>query len=229
MACAVSCWVCIASIVKTAPARSVNAFRSSRTAGISFDFSSTATWPRTAPMPCASAATRCGAFPSLLFAPRTVLPSMAITSRPPASTARVHSQAPSTWSSTSALTRANARRKVDSSAGPRRAQHGQGLRPGIGGPLPDRGERPRPRDHRRDPDGQQPRQRMPAPAPLPRVRDLGKEIEQVLAAGSRDRRRCHRRAGPSRQAIVSVGTSIVPPGPCPPPAGTPGASPAVTT
>ncbi len=34
-----------------------------------------------------------------------------------------------------------------------------------------------------------------AAAPLPRVRDLGKEIEQVLAAGSRNRRRCHRRAG----------------------------------
>ena len=76
-----------------------------------------------------------------------------------------------------------------------RAQRGQGLRAGIGGPLPDRGERPRPRDHRRDPDGQQRGQRMPAAAPLPRVRDLGKKIEQVLAAGSRDRRRCHRRAG----------------------------------
>ena len=121
MTCAVSCCVCIASIVMTAPARLANAFSRSRTAGISFDFSSTATWPRTAPMPCASAATRCGAFPSLFFAPRTVLPSMAITSRPPACTALVHSQAPRTRSSTSALTRANARRKVDSSAGPRAA------------------------------------------------------------------------------------------------------------
>jgi hypothetical protein len=80
----------------------------------------------------------------------------------------------------------------------RRAQHRQHLRAGIGGPLPDRGERPRPRDHRRDPDGQQPPQRMPAAAPLPRVRDLGKEIEQVLAASSRNRRRCHRRAGVPR-------------------------------
>ena len=81
----------------------------------------------------------------------------AITSRPPACTALVCSQAPRTRSSTSALTRANARRKVDSSAGPRaagRAQHGQHLRAGVGGPLPDRGERPRPRDHRRDPRGQ---------------------------------------------------------------------------
>src|SRR5512142_528995 len=34
---------------------------------------------------------------------------------------------------------------------------------------------------------------------------------------------------PSRQKMVSVGTSIVPPGPCPPPADTPDASTAVTT
>ena len=34
---------------------------------------------------------------------------------------------------------------------------------------------------------------------------------------------------PSRQKMVSVGTSIVPPGPCPPSADTPGISPAVTT
>ena len=79
-----------------------------------------------------------------------------------------------------------------------RAQPGQHLLAGIGGPLPDRGERPRPRDHRRDPDGEQPRQRVPATAPLPRVRDLGEETEQVLAAGSRNRRRCHRRAGVPR-------------------------------
>ena len=46
---------------------------------------------------------------------------MAITSRPRDRPALVHSQAPRTWSSTSPLTRANARRKVDSSAGPRTA------------------------------------------------------------------------------------------------------------
>ena len=34
---------------------------------------------------------------------------------------------------------------------------------------------------------------------------------------------------PSWQAMVSVGTSIVPPGPCPPPADTPGTSIVVTT
>jgi len=42
--------------------QAANAFSISRTAGISFDFASTA-WPRTAPMPRASAATRCGALP----------------------------------------------------------------------------------------------------------------------------------------------------------------------
>ena len=121
MTCAVSLCVYMASIVMTAEARVANAFSSSRTAGISFDFSSTATCPRTAPMPCASAATRCGAFPSLFFAPRTVLPSMAITSRPLACTVLVCSQAPRTRSSASGLTRANPRRNVDSSAGPRTA------------------------------------------------------------------------------------------------------------
>ena len=72
-------------------------------------------------MPCASAATRCGTFPSLSFAPRTDLPSTAITRRPLTCEDLVHSQAPRTWSSTSGLTRANARRNVDSSAGPRTA------------------------------------------------------------------------------------------------------------
>ena len=106
------------------------------------------------------------------------------------------------------------------------AQDGQHVLAGIGGPLPDRGERPGPGDHRRDPDGQQPGQRMPASAPLPRVGYLGKEIEKVVAAGSRDRRRWHRRAGPSRQTTGSAGTSIVPPGPRLPSADTPDTSPA---
>src|SRR5947209_6185518 len=98
-----------------------DAFSSSRTAGISLDFSGTATWPGTVPMPRARAATRCGAFPSLFLAPRTVVPSMAVTSRPPARTALVCSQAPRTRSGTPALTRAKARRKADSPAGPRAA------------------------------------------------------------------------------------------------------------
>ena len=177
MSCAVSCCVCSASIVRTAPARSANAFSSSRTAGISLLFSSTATWPRTAPMPCARAATRCGAFPSLPFAPRTVLPSMAITSRPPARTA-LRPQ-PGTENPVEHVRADQGERPPEGgllrrAAG--RAQRGQDVRAGVGGPLPDRGERPRPRDHRSDPDGQQPGQRMTAAFPLPRVRDLGKEI-----------------------------------------------------
>jgi hypothetical protein len=76
-----------------------------------------------------------------------------------------------------------------------RAQRSQDLRAGIGGPLPDRGERLRAGDHRRDPDGEQPGQRVTASPSLPRVRDLGKELKKVLAAGSRNGRRCHKRAG----------------------------------
>jgi hypothetical protein len=72
-------------------------------------------------MPCASAATRCGALPSLSLPPRTALPSTAITSRPLTCTDLVHSQVPRTWSSMSALIMANARPNVDSSAGPRAA------------------------------------------------------------------------------------------------------------
>jgi hypothetical protein len=108
-------------MVTTASARSVNAARRSRTAGISFDFAATATCPRTAPMPCANAATRCGAFPSLCRAPRTVLPSTATTNRPVTWADRVHNQAPRTLSSLSASTATNARRNVDSSAAPRAA------------------------------------------------------------------------------------------------------------
>jgi len=85
-----------------------------------------------------------------------------------------------------------------------RSQRREGLRPGIGGPLPDRGERPRARDDRRDPGGKQPGQRVPPAAPFSRVGDLGKEMEKVLAAGSRHGRRCHRRAESSWQVMVSV-------------------------
>jgi hypothetical protein len=74
-----------------------------------------------------------------------------------------------------------------------------GTRQSVGGPLPDRGERPRAGDDRRDPGGEQPGQRVPPAAPLPRVGDLGKEAEEVLAAGSRHGRRCHRRAESSWQ------------------------------
>ena len=183
----------------TAPARLANAFSSSRTAGISFDFASTAAWPRTAPMPCASAATRCDQVRGL---PRLVLRAadgLAVDrDHQPAAGLHRPGVQPGTENPVEHIGADQCEGTSEGgllrrAAG--RAQYGQHLRAGIGGPLPDRGERPRSRDHRRDPHGQQPGQRVPAPAPLPRVRDLGKEIEQVLAAGSRDRRRCHRRAG----------------------------------
>ncbi len=75
-----------------------------------------------------------------------------------------------------------------------RSECGQHVRAGVARPLPDCRERLRPRDDRRDSHCEQPRQRMPAASLLPRVRDLGKEIEKMLAAGSRHGRRCHRRA-----------------------------------
>jgi hypothetical protein len=132
----------------------------------------------------------------MFFAPRTVFPSIAITSRPPPCTALVQSQAPRTQSRASGADQGEGpseRRFLRRAAG--RAEHGEHLRARVGGPLPDRGDRLRAGDDRRDPDGEQPRQRVPAAAPFPRVRDLGKEIKQVLAAGGRDRQGCHRRAG----------------------------------
>jgi len=69
---------------------------------------------------------------------------------------------------------------------------------------------------------------MPA-APFPRVGDLGKEMEKVLAAGIRHGRRCHRRAESSWQAMVSVENFHRSARARPPPADTPDESPAVTT
>ena len=165
-------------------------------------------------MPCASAATRCGAFPVLSFAPRTVLPSIAITSRPLACAALVCSQAPRTRSSTSGLTRANARRNVDSSAGPR-------PRPARPAP-PRRRRRPTARSRRttvdpaitaaiptasRPPGGACGRASCAGPGPGQGDRGgtgCGQpEWAKMASAGGR----------PSWQTTVSVRTSIVPPGP----------------
>jgi hypothetical protein len=71
-------------------------------------------------MQCASAATRSGAFLSLLLAPRMVLPSIAITRWLSAAGPGTQPGAQHRLS-TSTLTSANASRKVDSSAGPRAA------------------------------------------------------------------------------------------------------------
>jgi hypothetical protein len=147
-------------------------------------------------MPCARAATRGGAFPFLLLCAADGL--SVDGDHQPAACLHGPRPQPRTEDPGEHIRAdhgATGRRKVDSSAGPRtRAECGQGLRAGVGGPPPDRGERPRTPDHRRDPDGQQPSQRMPAAALLPGVRDLGKETEEVLAPGSRNKQRCHRRA-----------------------------------
>ena len=168
----------------TVPARSANAVSRSRTAGISFDFASTAACPRTGPMPCASAATKWGVFRAASLAPRGLA-----VDRDHQPAADLHGPGPQPG--TEGLVESAG---VEQGEGPaergllrcpaRRAQAGQHVRAGVGGPPPDRGERPRSCDHRRDPDGEQPGQRVPASASPARVRDLGKEIEQVLAPGS---------------------------------------------
>ena len=115
MSVAVSVWVCIASIVTVTPVSSSPA-NSVRAAGISLLFASTATCPSTAPAAWSNAAIRCGAFPSgRVRAPRTVLPSRAITRRPPAMRVRVHIHRPTAPSKASASIRANSLRNVDSS------------------------------------------------------------------------------------------------------------------
>jgi hypothetical protein len=109
----VSVWVCMASTVTTAPARSKLASRV-RTAGISLDFAATASCPRTVPVWWSKAATRCGATVLRVRAPRMLLPSRAITLRWPTTPVRVHSQAPRTESNTVASRRLKVRRIADS-------------------------------------------------------------------------------------------------------------------
>jgi len=61
---------------------------------------------------------------------------------------------------------------------PGRAQRGEHVGAGVGGPLPDCRERPRPGGHGRDPHGERPGQRVPPPALLALVRNLGQQIEE---------------------------------------------------
>jgi hypothetical protein len=85
----------------------------------------------TAPVPCARAATRCGAFPVVSLAPRAVLPSIAMTSRPPASAALVCSQVPGTRSKVPALTRAARAGRRTRPLAAVRARHGRHIRAGV--------------------------------------------------------------------------------------------------
>jgi len=113
MSSAVSCCVCIASTVTTTSCRS-NSPRRSRAAGISLLLAAVATWPSTVPAVWSNAATRCGAAVVGVRAPRTVLPSRAMTRRPPTTWVRVQQNAPMTVSRMSASTRVNTRRIADS-------------------------------------------------------------------------------------------------------------------
>ena len=135
--------------VVTVSARSANACSSCRTASISLDFSSAASWPRTAPMPSASASTRCRSFQNLLFSPQTVLSSIAKLSR-----SRTDGPSP-------VLVAENPFEPIGADQGERasvaalrRAAFGrvrQRFMPGIGSPLLVRGARPRAGDDRRVP------------------------------------------------------------------------------
>jgi hypothetical protein len=110
-----------ASAVTSAPLMSIPS-SSGLTCVISFVLASTSRWAITARAPVIIAASRCGAFPSLLLAPRTVLPSSAITSVPasasPAST-WVASQAPNAAASACPSSLRSTRRNVGSDGGTR--------------------------------------------------------------------------------------------------------------
>jgi len=79
------------------------------------------------------------------------------------------------------------------------------------------------------PTASSPRQRVTPAALLPWVRDLGKQIKKMLAAGNRHGRRCHRQAESSRQAMVSVENFHRSARARPPPVDTPDKSPAAPT
>src|SRR5450759_5319012 len=110
---AVVVWVPVASAVTTAPTRS-NASSRVRRAGISLLLTATCTCPRTTPSVWSRAATRCGATWAVAFAPRTVLPSIAMTRCAPSRPTRVRIHAPTTASSSSPSTRVSTRRVVAS-------------------------------------------------------------------------------------------------------------------
>ena len=87
---------------------------SSGRAGISLDLSDTPRCPTTTPLARPGAARRWGAGLSPVRAPRKVLPSTAITLRPPMAPTRVRSQDATLASRSSAFTRSSTLRMVDS-------------------------------------------------------------------------------------------------------------------
>jgi len=135
----------------------------------------------------------------LFFAPRTVLPS----TRDHQSAAGVHGpgQQPGAENPVQRIGADQRERPAERGLlrwASRRAQHGQDLRAGIGAHCPIAANDLDPAITAAIPTASSPASGCRRPRLFRRVRDLGKEIEKVLAAGSRNRRRCHRRAGVSR-------------------------------
>jgi hypothetical protein len=94
MACAVSLWVCIASIVMIAAARLVIAFRRVPHRGDLVRFRVHGDLAEDRADPVGQRRDQVRGLPGLVLAPRAVLPSMVITSRPAACVALVFSQPP---------------------------------------------------------------------------------------------------------------------------------------
>ena len=187
-----------ASRVITAPARSVKALSRSRTAGISFDFAATATCPSTAPMPVRDSSDQVRR--GRVFGAGTADGLAVDRDHQPAGDLGGSGPQPRTQNRAQPVSIDRGERPAERGLLRRptpRAQRQQCLGTGIGCPLTDRSERTRPSDHRRDPDRQQPSHAVSPSTLLAGIRDLAQQINQVLAPGSRHRRRCHRRVGSS--------------------------------
>ena len=174
---AVSFCTCRASAVTSAPVISTSS-SSGLTWVISLVFWSTSFWASTARAPQIIAASRCGALPSLVLAPRTVLPSSATI------TAAASASPAITWAVSNTRTRWRPPRRPVSAAPAGtwtataghaappvrpRAQRRQDLRGNVGGPLADRGHRISSGQHRRHHERQHRRHAVPDPAPAPRL------------------------------------------------------------
>jgi hypothetical protein len=113
MAWAVSRWQCSASAVMTASVMSIVS-RSVRSMGISLVLAPMASWASTVPVAWHNPLSRCTRFPAASRAPRSVLPSKAITRRPAIMVVRSHIHAPISWSNSFGASRCRQRRMVDS-------------------------------------------------------------------------------------------------------------------
>jgi hypothetical protein len=155
----------------------------------------------------AGSACRCGAFPSVVLAPRTVLPSSAITSVPASATPAMtcaFSQVPNAAASAWPSSCRRSRRNVDSDGGtslPRRsgrAQRRKHLRRDIGRPLGNGGHRVRPGHHRRHRERQH--HCRPVPHPGPCTAGRAGSPASPASSGNRAGQRDHHKPGSYRRA-----------------------------